>query len=78
MPTLRPLAIADQTPIGDFIRDWYIIRFRCICGHEREPRGEFIRRVIGAHTTIQELRRRLRCHRCGQRGALLEILQLPR
>ncbi len=78
MPTPKPLAIADHLPIGDFIRDWYIIRIRCTCGHEREPRGEFIRRVIGAQTTIQQLRLRLRCHKCGQRGAMIEVLQLPR
>lgn len=78
MPTPKPLRIAEHLPIGDFIRDWYIIRIRCSCGHEREPRGEFVRRVIGAHTSIQELRQRLRCHKCGQRGARIEILQLPR
>jgi hypothetical protein len=78
MPTLKPLAIADHLPIGNFIRDWYIIKVRCGCGHEREPRGEFIRRVIGAHTTIHELRQRLRCHKCGQHGATIEIFQLPR
>jgi hypothetical protein len=78
MPTPKLLGIADHLPIGDFIRDWYIIRIRCSCGHEREPRGEFIRRVIGAQTTLRELRQRLRCHKCGQRGALIEVLQLPR
>ena len=78
MPTLKTVPIADHLPLGDFIRDWYIIRLRCACGHEREPRGEFIRRMIGAHTTIAELRQRLRCHKCGRRGALVEVLQLPR
>jgi hypothetical protein len=42
------------------------------------PISDFIRRVIGAQTTIRELRQRLRCHKCGQRGALIEVLQLPR
>ncbi len=78
MPTLKPLTVAGHLPIGDFIRDWYIIRIRCTCGHEREPRGEFIRRVIGPQTTISELQRRLRCHKCGRRTARVEVYQLPK
>ena len=78
MPTLKPLRIADEVQIGEFVRDWYLIRIHCPCGHEREPRGEFIRRVIGTHTTLRDLRRRLRCQKCGARGARIEIYQLPR
>jgi len=77
-PTLKLVAVPDASPIGDFIRDWFVIKVRCACGHERELRGEFVRRVIGAHTGIGQLRRRLRCHKCGERRALIEIFQLPR
>jgi hypothetical protein len=78
MPFLKPLRIADHMTLGDFLRDWYLIKIRCPCGHEREPRGEYIRRVIGAQTTIKEMRRRLRCHKCGRHGAAVEVYQLPR
>jgi hypothetical protein len=78
MPFLKPLRIADHMSVGDFLRDWYLIRIRCPCGHEREPRGEYVRRVIGAQTTIQEMRRRLRCHKCGRHEAAVEVYQLPR
>jgi hypothetical protein len=78
MPFLKPLRIADHMLLGDFLRDWYLIKIRCACGHEREPRGEYIRRVIGAQTTIQEMRRRLRCHKCRRHGAVVEVYQLPR
>jgi hypothetical protein len=78
MPTLTRLAVADDMEIGALVRDWYLIRIQCPCGHLREPRGEFIRRIIGPQTTMRDLRRRLRCQKCGARGARIEVFQLPR
>lgn len=77
MPT-KPLQVADNAPIGDFHYDRYYIKAVCPCGHERELRGEFVRRVIGLQTTIDALRRRLRCHQCGRRDATIEVYRLPR
>jgi hypothetical protein len=74
----KALQVADTSPLGDFDYQRYEIRVRCTCGHERELRGEFVRRVIGLQTTIGALRRRLRCHKCGSRGATVEVRGLPR
>lgn len=78
MPTFRPVRVADHFKVSDFIRDWYLIRIRCVCGHEREPRGDFLRRMAGAQATIADLRRRLRCHRCGKHDAQVLVYRLPR
>ena len=78
MPTPKRLAVPAHATLGDFVHGRYLVRIICECGHEREPRGEFIRRVIGPQTTIGELRRRLRCHKCGRRAAQVEVYQLPK
>ena len=78
MSYMKPLRVSDEMSIGTFARDWFVVRIRCPCGHEREPRAEYIRRVIGAQATIGEVRRRLRCYKCGGRKAVLEVYQLPR
>lgn len=78
MPTLKLLKIPDHMFIGDFALDRYLVKVRCPCGHEREPRGEYIRRVIGSQVTFGELRRRLRCHKCGRHAARVEVYQLPK
>jgi hypothetical protein len=74
----KPLQVADNAPIGDFHYERYEVKVVCTCGHERELRGEFVRRVIGLQTTIRTLRRRLRCHKCGKRGAAIEVRRLRR
>jgi hypothetical protein len=74
----KPLQVADNTPIGDFHYDRYEIKAVCRCGHERELRGEFVRRVIGLQTTIGTLRRRLRCHKCGGRMPRIEVWRKSR
>jgi hypothetical protein len=78
MPSPKPLQVADSAPLGDVHYERYEIMVRCNCGHVRELRGEFVRRVIGLQTTIGELRRRLRCHKCGRKVATVEIFRQPR
>jgi hypothetical protein len=74
----KPLQIADDTPIGDFHYDRYQITAICPCGHERELRGEFVRRVIGLQTTIGTLRRRLRCHKCQKGRPKITVARMAR
>jgi len=78
MPLLKPIPVTDETRIGDFVFGYFLIRITCPCGHEREPRGEFVRRIIGIDTTFRDLRRRLRCHKCGGRDATVNVFRLPR
>jgi len=78
MPTRKPLRPEDHRLIGEFAHERFMIRIRCPCGHEREPRGEFVRRVLGTQTTIAELRRRFRCSKCGRREAVVEVFRAPR
>jgi hypothetical protein len=76
MPTLTPLQIAEHVAIGKYVREWYVIKARCTCGHDRELGNLFIRRVIGIQTPIGALQRRLRCHKCGQHGATVDVYQV--
>jgi hypothetical protein len=73
MSSLKPLEIAEHVAIGQFVRDSYIVKARCKCGHDRELGNLFIRRVIGIQTTIAALERRLRCHKCGRHEATVDV-----
>jgi hypothetical protein len=78
MPSLKPLEIAEHVAIGDLVREWYVVKARCSCGHDRELGNLFIRRVIGIQTTIGALRRRLRCHKCGRHEATVDVYPIAR
>jgi hypothetical protein len=73
MPSLKPLELAEHVAIGEFVRESYVVKARCMCGHDRELGNLFIRRVIGIQTTIGALQRRLRCHKCGRHEATVDV-----
>ena len=63
---------------NDPLRDYlalYRLTARCRrpgCLHRRELHTELLLRVFGAEASLGSIAARLRCHRCGMRGARIE------
>jgi hypothetical protein len=43
------------------------------CGHRRDLHTELLLRLFGTEATLGAIAGRLRCHRCGMRGAKIEV-----
>lgn len=43
------------------------------CPHRRELHTELLLRLFGAEAALGSIAARLRCHRCGMRGARIEV-----
>lgn len=48
------------------------------CTNRRDPHTELLVRAFGAHATLGSIAARLRCHRCGMRGARIEARYIGR
>jgi hypothetical protein len=71
-PSRSRLWGADADPLGSYERD-YTLTAVCRCGHERELPVALLLRVFGPEASLRQMRERLRCHRCGKRGATLKV-----
>jgi ribosomal protein L44E len=66
MPPRQPLNIVKLSDHGG----QYIISLRCEkCRHRREARPETFARLTGWETPLKAVLVRLRCSKCGERGA---------
>jgi hypothetical protein len=69
----------DAEKLAPYLLECYEVTAVCPkCHHERTMGNLFLRRWVGGQKTIGELRARLRCHKCGQRGCTVRVIRLPR
>jgi hypothetical protein len=63
-----------EDALGLYARDYKLIAHcrRSWCEHERELHIQLLLRLFPPQTTIGQVADRLRCHRCGMRGARIE------
>ena len=58
---------------GDFL-----VRVVCECGACREIQPQALARLVGWKVTLKELAPRMRCSRCGTKGAEVVAISIPR
>jgi hypothetical protein len=75
---LRPLEGIQTDPVGNFLLQCYLVRIECSCGHFREVKPAFIRKMVGEATTIGQMQLRFRCAKCARRGPQIRVYRLPR
>jgi hypothetical protein len=61
---LKEIEIAGTRTIAT-LDSHYTIMAKCTCGHTRELHTLSLRRRLGAGITLNGVRAKLRCHKCG-------------
>jgi hypothetical protein len=56
----------------------FIVRVSCSCGFKREVEPEALARLVGWKVTLEALALRLRCSKCGRKGAEVVAVARPR
>jgi len=51
------------------------VRITCKCGAAREHEPEALARIVGASATLESISKRMRCSKCGAKGA--EVVAIP-
>src|SRR5262249_34958907 len=54
------------------------VRIRCKCGAERTCKPDALARICGPSATLEVLAKRMRCSRCGEKGAEVVAVSIPR
>jgi hypothetical protein len=76
---VKPHEPEDSEKLQEYLLECYEVTAACPkCHHERTMGNLFLRRWVGGQKTIGELKARLRCHKCGQRGCAVTVIRLPR
>ena len=53
----------------------YVVLLKCRCGHSRECYPKTLAGFAGWDAKLADLVRRLRCSRCGARGATARVIE---
>ena len=70
MPPRQPLNVVKLSDHGG----QYVLTVKCgHCGHSRDARPETFARLAGRETTLAMILERLRCSKCGKRGATTTV-----
>jgi hypothetical protein len=69
----HPLKTALDEPIGNYVLQCYLVQLECPCGHSRELRPAFIRKVLGETALSGQMQRRFRCAQCSRRSPQVHV-----
>lgn len=56
----------------------FLVRVTCKCGAQRIAQPEALARLCGTSATLEAVGRRMRCSKCGTRGAEVVAVAIPR
>lgn len=56
----------------------FLLRITCKCGAHRIAEPEALARLCGPTATLEAVARRMRCSKCGTRGAEVVAIAIPR
>jgi hypothetical protein len=75
----QPEKLDDAEPLALFALPGLVPLVVCDeCHHHSELRPDYIRRRVGLEMTVGQLRRRLRCKKCGTRQPIVLAYRMPR
>jgi hypothetical protein len=56
----------------------FLVRITCRCGAVRECEPEALARLCGSSATLDAVGKRMRCSKCGTKGAEVVAISIPR
>ena len=56
----------------------FLVRISCKCGAERTYKPDALARLCAASATLDAVGKRMRCSRCGSKGAEVLAVSIPR
>jgi hypothetical protein len=56
----------------------FLVQITCKCGAERIAEPEALARLCGSSATLESVGKRMRCSKCGARGAEVIAIAIPR
>ena len=80
MPSRHAIPVGRLTHIKrlDDAFGMFLVRIRCKCGAERTCKPDALARLCGASATLETVGRRMRCSKCGDKGAEVSGVSIPR
>jgi hypothetical protein len=63
--------------LNDALGHFYV-RIACSCGATREAKPEALARLCGDAATLEAVGKRMRCSKCGAKGATVVAVAIPR
>jgi hypothetical protein len=75
---MRPVRVLDHIKRLDDCFGDFLVRVICPCGAVREIPPQSLARLVGWKVTLKELAPRMRCSRCGKKGAEVVAVARPR
>ena len=62
----------------DDVLGHFLVRISCKCGAHRTADPESLARLSGSSATLESVGKRMRCSKCGTKGAEVVAISLPR
>jgi len=56
----------------------FLVKITCTCGAHRIAEPEALSRLCGASATLEAIGKRMRCSKCGTKGAEVVAVSIPR
>lgn len=56
----------------------FLVQITCKCGAQRIAEQQALARLCGSSATLETVSRRMRCSKCGTKGAEVIVISIPR
>jgi hypothetical protein len=57
---------------------YFLVQITCKCGAQRVSKPEALARLCGSAATLEAVAKRMRCSKCGAKGAEVVAISIPR
>jgi hypothetical protein len=73
-----PLRVLTHIKKLDDALGHFLVRITCKCGAQRTAEPEALAPLCGSSATLEAVGKRMRCSKCGTKGAEVVALAIPR
>ena len=73
-----PVRVLTHIKLLDDALGHFLVRITCKCGTHRIVEPEALARLCGPSATLEVVAKRMRCSKCGAKGAEVVAIAIPR
>ncbi len=78
IPTILGMGVLPHIKKLDDALGHFLVQITCECGAQRIAESEALARLCGSSATLEAVGKRMRCSKCGTKGAEVVAVSIPR